>query len=110
MKIGMILENNFPPDIRVEKETRSLTKTGHNIYLLCLRKENQPFEELIDSIFVRRIFNNQNLPFRKANRLFFYIRFYHRNWAKEIEKIVSEKKIEVLHVHDLPLVKTALTV
>jgi len=106
----MILDNNFPPDIRVEKEARSLINADHKIYLLCLKDKNQPFEELINNISIRRISIAQKWFIRKMNSLIFFTKFYHRGWAKEIEKLILEKRIESLHVHDLPLVKTALII
>jgi len=112
MNIGMVLGNYFPPDSRVRKEAYSLVKAGHNVHLLCMKKKNknQPTEEIINGISVKRISFGQNWLSHKINALHFYIKFYQKEWAKEIEKLVLEKKIEVLHVHDLPLIKTTLTV
>ena len=49
MKILMILENTFPPDIRVENEIHSLKKAGHEVTLACRSKgddrgENKTFD------------------------------------------------------------------
>lgn len=107
----MILRSDFPPDIRVEKEARSLIKAGYEVYLLCSYSENHPFEEMRDKIFIRRALTPDKRFFlRKINSLIFVTKFYHRRWAKEIEKLILDKKIGVLHIHDLPLVKTTLIV
>lgn len=110
MKIGMVLGSNFPPDIRVEKEARSLTKNGHKVYLLCQRGKNQSSKETIDGILVQRIPGYQNRLLRIMHTLIFYLNFYHRGWAKTIKKFIYDKKIDVLHIHDLPLVKTAVII
>ena len=34
--IGMLLEDSFPFDIRVEKEATSLISAGYKVHLLCL--------------------------------------------------------------------------
>lgn len=35
MNIGMILNRRFSPDIRVEKEARTLINAGYRVHLLC---------------------------------------------------------------------------
>jgi len=37
MKIGMVLKKTFPPDIRIEKEVRTLHDAHHQIHLLAYR-------------------------------------------------------------------------
>lgn len=111
MNIGMILQSKFLPDIRVENEARSLIEAKHRVHLLCKYNKNRPFEEVIDNIFIRRTLNLDKTFFlRKINNLFFLTTFYHKKWAKEIDRFISDKNLDILHVHDLPLVKTALTV
>ncbi|MBA7679021.1 hypothetical protein ES703_87302 [subsurface metagenome] len=56
MKIGMVLYSKFPPDIRIEKEARTLLNAGHKVYLLSYTQENeQKSEEVVNGIHVRRI-------------------------------------------------------
>jgi hypothetical protein len=45
MKILMVLESEFPPDMRVENEINSLSKDGHMIHLACTTMKNCPVEE-----------------------------------------------------------------
>ena len=35
MKIGMLLDNEFTGDLRVENEATSLVKAGHEVFILC---------------------------------------------------------------------------
>ena len=41
MKIGMILDQEFPPDPRVQNEAISLIKAGHEVFLFCLHYGSQ---------------------------------------------------------------------
>ena len=42
MKILMILESEFPPDVRVENEMLALTEAGHEVHLACSTRKNRP--------------------------------------------------------------------
>ena len=110
MKICMLLESNFPPDIRVEKEIKALKKAGHQIYVISLNENGSKLIEDWNGVTIIRI----SLPRNILSRISRFARFnlFHENsfWGKEVEKIVNKYSIEVLHVHDLPLVKTALSI
>ena len=55
MNILMVLsDSTFPPDIRVEKEAKSLIKEGHKLFLLARNKGNQPKIEDLENIKVIR--------------------------------------------------------
>lgn len=113
MKIGMVLYSKFPPDIRIEKEARTLLNAGHKVYLLSYTQENeQKSEELVNGIHVRRIpppWVKLSPISRMLNSLKFYLIFYNSYWAKQIERFVSDFEIQSLHVHDLPLLGTAIS-
>ncbi|MBC8466046.1 glycosyltransferase family 4 protein [bacterium] len=111
MKIGMILDRVFPPDIRVEKEARTLLKAGHELYLLCMRgsASDLPDDDIYEGIKLhRRDFYPKSPIIRKFNALISRLTFKNYKLISQIEKFVDENSIEVLHVHDLPMVRTAL--
>jgi glycosyltransferase involved in cell wall biosynthesis len=111
MKIGMILDRVFPPDIRVEKEARTLLKAGHELYLLCMSAPNLPENDIFEGIKLRRRdFYPKSLVARKLNSLTNRLTFKNYKLLSQIEKFVSENSIEVLHVHDLPIVRSTLIV
>jgi len=115
MKIGMVLGNKFPPDIRIEKEVRTLLSAGHRLHLLAYRsgKTDERPEEEIEGLVVRRIPREPDqlqTTRRCLNSLRFYLTFTNAYWASRIERYVQDFRINVLHVHDLPLVGTALGV
>jgi glycosyltransferase involved in cell wall biosynthesis len=109
VNIGMILENDFPPDIRVEKEARSLSAAGHTVSLLCPGSGARPSQEQVGDIVVRR-FNKRDysLPRRAAGQATFYYHLFHPLFYQQMNRFVEEQGIDVLHVHDLPLVGTGL--
>lgn len=113
-RIGMILESDYPADIRVFKEANSLIEAGFEIVLLSCKGKYQKEEELVDGINVVRV----DIPFFKKKKVLAGVlnvlavinNFTHLKWKAAITKFVDEYNIEVLHVHDLPLANTALKV
>jgi hypothetical protein len=54
MKIGMILDDVFPPDPRVENEAITLVNSGHELFLFCLTYGEEKTQEIIKGIHIRR--------------------------------------------------------
>jgi glycosyltransferase involved in cell wall biosynthesis len=104
MNIGMILGSTFPRDIRVEKEIRALLSAGHDITMISQGKPNMPeFEEVL-GISVIRIMPPKSSLRKLAKTMWNSVFFDDLEWKRVIEKVVKEKKIDVLHCHDLPTV------
>ena len=59
MRIGMILDKTFPPDPRVANEAVSLIEKGHEVFLFCLKYNDEPEIEIIKGIQVRRYKSNK---------------------------------------------------
>jgi glycosyltransferase involved in cell wall biosynthesis len=108
MNILMVLDNRFPPDIRVEKEARGLIKNGHRVFLLCRPHENATASEIIEGINIIRVNYPENLIRRAVNYLSFLCSFIHPFWKNAISKAITDYHCDALHIHDLPLVKTAI--
>lgn len=115
MRIGMVLANKFPPDIRVSKEARVLIEAGHEVHLLAQAQPagGEALDEFVEGIAVHRVPYRRRLfpvlcSFRNACRHTF--RPVDGRWAAEIEQYVRRFAPDVLHVHDLPLVGTAVAV
>lgn len=108
----MLLDHYFPPDIRVEKEARALLQGGHDVFLLSLMtaKNYGRAEEFIGGIRVLRILYPNAFLERAWNYLRFNLFFIHPLWKKALIHAVQQYRIEVIHIHDLPLVKTGLYV
>ena len=100
----MILLSGFPPDIRVEKEVESLL-SSQSVYLLCTRRSGEPKTVSLDRLQVSRVFGG--LGRRWASWRLMSTCYSHA-WRKEIDRFIRENRLDVLHVHDLPLAGAAL--
>lgn len=110
MRIGMVLKAGIPPpDIRVEKEAQTLIDDGHEVHLLLERRPGEGIDEIVSGM---RLFRGVMMgPVRERwHRYTFNFTFRDPMWRRAIEDFVRKGGIEVLHVHDLPLVKEAVEV
>lgn len=113
MNILMVLgdSSGFPPDIRIEKEAKSLIRAGHKVSLLCLKtKEKFLGKEKVDGIDVYRIEQPKLIVSGLGNivlkaGLSSAVSPY---WYGEIDRMRIITEANVLHIHDLPLVDTGL--
>lgn len=109
MKIGMLLNAPYPSDLRVKKEASALIDAGFSIYLLCLRRNDEKYEDEVDGINITRI---------DAGKSNFELAFWdilmsattlHPRFKASIREWVTKNSLQLLHIHDLPLVGTALS-
>jgi glycosyltransferase involved in cell wall biosynthesis len=110
MRIGMILKGMIPPpDIRVEKEAKTLIGEGHEVHLLLEGRGRQEREERYKDMYLRRGVTMGPLR-EKYHRYTFNFSFRDGMWRKAIRNFARSRKADVLHVHDLPLMLEAVTV
>ena len=102
----MILDTRFPPDIRVEKEIETLKNTNE-IFILCPSYNDQKDEENKNNF---KIFRKVKGIKRRIGQLQLMRNCYSTVWEKEVENFVKDNRIDVIHVHDLPLVGIAVKV
>ncbi len=106
MKILMVLEREFPSDVRVEKEIKTLLEAGHQIELACYTREGR----------VEREERNGYVVHRKPISSFIYktsvgclkFPFYFNFWRKYLSEILSQSSFDVIHIHDLPLAQVGM--
>ena len=101
----MVLEHNYPPDIRVEKEIRSLLNAGHQILLACATRTGSGGEEEVDSLTIIR--KRMSTFIYKSSVGCLKFPFYFNFWRKFLKKILLTHTVDALHIHDLPLAKLA---
>lgn len=106
----MILDAPFPPDIRVEKEARALGAAGHEVFVMCQHRQSFPRKEKREPYTIIRFSSKEYPLLRRLTVDFRKITFWDLVWKKGIDRFVRGHHIDVLHVHDLPLVKSACTV
>ncbi|MFL1011774.1 glycosyltransferase [Flavisericum labens] len=104
MNIGIIVDNEFDNDHRVQKELGLLLEEGHNIYVLCF-DFNNPYKTY-NNIKVTRIKIHKRLKDLLV-LLSTNFRFYELLWQKNITKFINENKLDAIHVHDLYMAKAA---
>lgn len=101
MRIGMILDNEFTGDLRVENEVIALQNAGHKVFVLCLNYGEKEKYESFHSAEILRI----SLPKFIKNKLVglnnTIFNLYPIFWSIHIKKFIAINKIEALHVHDL---------
>jgi glycosyltransferase involved in cell wall biosynthesis len=102
MKILMLLDNQFPPDIRVEKEAKSLLKEGHEVAILSYLYNGLQKEELINGIKVFRFRIPKQIA-KKALGLSLQLPFYRWIWQRAIARTGWCYAFDVVHINDLPL-------
>ncbi len=107
MHIGMILDNEFPPDDRPEKEALSLLENGHRVSVLCPTFSNRKLIEDYKNIRVIRFRLSREVR-NKLKPLYLVFPFYKKIWDKQIRRFLEVNKFDALHMHDLPLTDVAL--
>lgn len=101
MKILMLLESDFPPDIRVENEVEQLKALGHEVTVACYTfGERAETEELA---FCKVIRKSISKFIHKSSVGCLKFPFYFNFWRSFARKLIKEEKFDALHVHDLPL-------
>ncbi|HUH28102.1 glycosyltransferase family 4 protein [Gelidibacter sp.] len=104
MNIGVVVDNEFDHDHRVQKEIRLLQDEGHTIFVLCFdfKKTYKTYPDLT----VNRVRIH-----RKLRDLFVLLstnfKFYERLWKNNITQFIINNNLDALHVHDLYLAKAA---
>lgn len=111
MKVLMLLESDYPPDIRVQNETKVLVNEGYGVTLLCLTKQKQRVgTSEIDGVEVHRFYLPQFFYKSKVAQIKFP--FYNWFWKSRVYSFLktTNQKFDCIHVHDLTLLNTGLVI
>lgn len=108
MNIGMILDNEFYGDLRVENEVMALTEAGFNVFILCFTFKDSKLVDKHCGAVLNKIKINKNLKdkLRFLNNTAFD--FYSIIWKGKIKKFIKKNSINVLHAHDLYMAKPVI--
>lgn len=101
MKILMVLESEFSPDVRVENEIVALAEAGHEIHLACSTRKNRAARENWGKTVIHRQIISPFIYKTSVGCLKFP--FYFNFWRKFIFSLCTEEKFDAIHIHDLPL-------
>jgi glycosyltransferase involved in cell wall biosynthesis len=107
IKTCMVLDAPFPPDIRVEKEARTLIRKGYEVHLLCVGERNET--ETVGNIVVHRVVVDRSSIYKKLKHTRPLFNFFHTTfWAQKLLQLHRKQKISVIHAHDLTTAPYAL--
>ena len=101
MKILMVLETEFPPDVRVENEIQALTEAGHEVHLACSTRKNRPEKDGFGKSIIHRKKITSFIYKSSVGCLKFP--FYFNFWRNFIFTICTSERFDAIHIHDLPL-------
>ncbi len=99
----MVLEAEFPPDERVEKETKSLIQAGYSVSIAVYTRKGLESKQIMDNYTIYRKVISPLLY--KSSAAILLHPFYFRFWYRFLDSILSADKYDVIHMHDLPLAK-----
>jgi len=101
----MLSQTVFPPDIRLEKEIKSLYNNGYKISVICNQydKTNSPLLPYCEIIRIRAVFNSI-----KLNKIINFPFFLNPRFLLMVFKLIIKIRPDVIHAHDLPMVPLAI--
>lgn len=108
LRIGMLLDQDFPPDSRVENEAVSLIEAGFEVFLFSLAYKKTAVEDVWNGIHVKRYAASRWIY--KNSALAYDLPFYHRSVKPMIADFIQTNGIQALHVHDMVLARAAFQV
>jgi glycosyltransferase involved in cell wall biosynthesis len=108
MKIGMILDHEFPPDIRVENEANTLVESGFEVSILCYtHQKDKQGKDTYNNIDLYRFYRSKTWVKKGRALTNTPFDFYTPYWKKQIQKFIKTESIDILHVHDLYMLGAA---
>ncbi len=104
----MVLESDFPPDIRVENEIAALADGGYQVHIACFSHKKQ-FKTpertgyVIHKKFIPKFIHKSSVGALKFN-------FYFNFWRRFIRELYKDQFFEVIHIHDLTLAEIGVEI
>lgn len=105
----LLIGEDFPPDIRVEKEARALLGAGHRVMLVCESRQGRSAREQWQGIDIIRL-PPLNIWLRRLNTSLLFTTHRSQLFERAITRLARDEKAEALHVHDLAFVGPGLRV
>ncbi len=105
--ILMLLDQDFPPDLRVENEALTLAAAGYEVTVLSMAPDTRPAEDTLGPVRIVRA----RIPGQLRNKmrgLAGTIPLLHLFVHAQVKRIHRKHPVTVLHAHDLYLFGPAL--
>lgn len=99
----MVLESDFPPDIRVENEISALISAGHELHIACY-SHNKKFDThrdlpyTIHKTYISPLVYKASVGALKSG-------IYFNFWRRFLKGLFLAHSFDAIHIHDLPLAK-----
>jgi len=101
MKILMVLDHEFPPDVRVENEIEALTEAGHQVHIACFTMKDKASADQFGKAIIHRKAISKFTHKTSVGCLKFP--FYFNFWRNFIFDLQKQYQFDAVHIHDLPL-------
>jgi len=99
----MVLDHEFPPDIRVENEVQALHDDGHKVHIACFTQKDDAKKEVVNNSIIFRKDISKFIHKTSVGALKFP--FYFNFWRSFLNEIFNEYTYDAIHIHDLPMAK-----
>ena len=102
LKIGVVVDNEFDHDHRVQKQVRLLQEEGHQVYVMCFdfgKNYNAYTSVEVTRISIKKKIKDL-LVLLSTN-----FGFYEALWSKNIAKWINQNELNIIHAHDLYMSK-----
>ncbi len=99
----MVIDHEFPPDVRVENEVDALVSVGHEVHVACYTLLNKKEHEKLGKAFIHRKPISKFVYKTSVGALKFP--FYFNFWRKFLRNLFEKYRFDAIHIHDLPLAK-----
>ena len=100
MKVLSIVFSSFPIDPRPRREAEAMVEAGHEVDMICLRKEGQVSNESLYGVKVYRI-NIKRERHSKIRYIWQYLAFLGISFYLAA-RMHLKRKYDVIHVHNMP--------
>jgi glycosyltransferase involved in cell wall biosynthesis len=124
IRIGLVTDQPFPGDSRVERQAVALVEAGYEVHVLCLlRPQDKLMDEAYRGVYVHRVDPhavNIQIPWLGRTSRFLYqglvrglfkkFRNIDTAWHTLIHRFARNCRLHVLHIHGYGLLDTALNV
>lgn len=108
MKILLVLESEFPPDVRVENEILALSEAGYEVHIACSTKKDMPENDKYGVATIHRKKMSKFIYKSSVGCLKFP--FYFNFWRKFLFKLCIKESFNIIHISDLPLSRVGVEI
>jgi len=108
MRILMVMDDPFPPDLRVEREALALIGAGHDVSIVTFRSDRKE-QTVSDHKGIEVITLPLGRFWFKMSALAYTLPLYHWHLARRLSHLLEDRRFDVLHIHDLRVARAALS-